>query len=190
MEDVSLHDQLIALAVAPFSVLALHHSWGAHQWTIQLRRFFDLLYVRRQINTRTTANRPQYINILEALYGPLIFCVKMSIILQYLRMFAPHRAVSPLVYYGSWFLIATCTTFYAATTILTIFACTPREKIWNKLYIGGHCMNYRAIIVSTAIFNIISDVAILLLPVTSVWKLQIPAKRKVAIIMLFGTGLL
>jgi len=51
-------------------------------------------------------------------------------------------------------------------------------------------VNYRATIVSTAFFNILSDIAILLLPVRTVWKLRIPTKKKVAISMLFGTGLL
>jgi hypothetical protein len=85
--------------------------------------------------------------------------------------------------------MSVCAVFYTITTLLTILACTPREKIWNKLYVGGHCMNYRAIIMSTAIFNIISDLAILLLPVQAVWKLQIPIRRKVAISLLFGTRL-
>jgi hypothetical protein len=50
-------------------------------------------------------------------------------------------------------------------------------------------MNYRAIIVSTSFFNIASDVFILLLPLRTVWKLQIPTKKKIAISLLFGTGL-
>jgi archaellum biogenesis protein FlaJ (TadC family) len=114
----------------------------------------------------------------------------MSITFQYLRMFAPNRTVNPFVYYGSWLIVIICTLFYTITTLLTIFACAPREKIWNKLYVGGHCLTYRAIILSTAIFNIISDVAILLLPVRTVWKLRIPTQKKVAISLLFGTGLL
>jgi hypothetical protein len=118
-----------------------------------------------------------------------MFCVKVAITFQYLRMFAPYRVVSPFVYYGSWLIMSTCAMFYFTTMLLTIFACTPREKIWNKLHVGGHCMNYRAIIMSTAIFNVVSDLAILLLPVRTVWNLQIPIRKKIAISLLFGTGL-
>jgi hypothetical protein len=115
----------------------------------------------------------------------MIFCVKMSITFQYLHMFAPNRTVNPFVFYGSWLIVITSAIFYTITTFLTIFACLPREKIWNKLYTGeGHCLEYRAIILSTAIFNI------LLLPVRTVWKLRIPTRKKVAISLLFGTGLL
>lgn len=128
--------------------------------------------------------------MLEVLFGPLVLCMKLSIILQYLRMFAPHRVVNPLVYYGSWLIITTSTVFYTTTTFLTIFACTPQEKIWNRMYVGGHCIfqTTRGVIFATAIFNIISDVAILLLPITTVWKLRIPMGKKVGISLLFGTG--
>jgi hypothetical protein len=119
----------------------------------------------------------------------MIFCVKTAVTLQYLRMFAPNRTINPFVFYGSWLIMTACAVFYILTTLLTVFVCTPREKIWNKLYPGGHCMNYRAIIVSTSFFNIVSDVFILLLPVRTVWKLQIPTKKKIAISLLFGTGL-
>ena len=129
-------------------------------------------------------------NILEILYGPLVFCVKMAVTLQYLRMFAPNRTVNPFVFYGSWIIITICTLFYITIVFLTVYACTPREKIWNRLLPGGQCLNYRATIVSTAFFNILSDIAILLLPVRTVWKMRIPTKKKVAISMLFGTGLL
>ncbi|KAF2267550.1 hypothetical protein CC78DRAFT_576918 [Lojkania enalia] len=165
----------ISLNVLVFSTLALPHGWGVHQWNVQVKTLFKLLY---------------YINILEILYGPLVFCIKMAVTLQYLRMFVPNRTVNPFVFYGSWSIITACTIFYIVTTFLTVYACNPREKIWDKLMLGGHCLNYRGIIVSTACFNILSDVAILLLPVTTVWKLRIPTKKKIAISLLFGTGLL
>jgi hypothetical protein len=163
-----------SINVLIFSRLALPHGWGAHQWNVQVKELFSLLY---------------HINILEVLYGPLSFCIKMSVILQYLRMFAPNRTVNPFVFFGSWTIIILCTVFYTITTFLTVYACSPREKIWNKLYVGGHCMNYRAIIISTAFFNIVSDISILLLPVMTVWRMRIPTKKKVAISFLFGTGL-
>ncbi|PVI02226.1 hypothetical protein DM02DRAFT_589804 [Periconia macrospinosa] len=117
-----------------------------------------------------------------------MLCTKLGITLQYLRMFAPNRTVNPFVFYSSWITMVLCTVFYIITTILTVYACSPREKIWNKLLVGGKCLNYRGIILSTAIFNIASDVAILMLPVHTVWNLRIPRKKKIAICFLFGTG--
>jgi hypothetical protein len=129
-------------------------------------------------------------NVAEIVYGPTIFLVKMSILVQYLQMFAPNRTVNPFVFWGSWLVILTSFAFYNVDTFLTIFACSPRENIWNKFKPGGNCINYHAVIVATGFFNIISDLAILVLPVRSVWKLQMPLRRKINISLLFGTGLL
>jgi hypothetical protein len=96
------------------------------------------------------------------------------------------------VFYGSWFIITTVTIYYTTTTFLTIFVCTPREKIWNRLYIGGHCLLNATLglTFSTTIFNVVSDVAILLLPVTTVWRMAIPMRKKLSISLMFGTGLM
>jgi hypothetical protein len=127
-------------------------------------------------------------NIAEILYGPSLFIVKMSILVQYLKMLAPSRTVNPEMFWGSWFVIVTSFVFYTIDTFLTIFACNPRPKIWNKL-MPGTCMNYLAVIAATGFFNIISDVAILVLPVRTVWMLHIPRQKKIAISMLFATGI-
>lgn len=133
----------------------------------------------------------QWMNIAEILYAPNILLVKMSILVQYLKLFAPNKTVNPFVFIGAWIVIASSFIFYVVDMFFTIFACSPREKIWNKFYIGGHCpINYNAIIIATAIFNIISDIAILILPVRSVWKLRMARKKKIGITLLFATGLL
>lgn len=40
-----LHDQLLTVCCTIFSVLAVRHSWGVHQWQISRTRLFELLYV-------------------------------------------------------------------------------------------------------------------------------------------------
>ncbi|KAF2464557.1 uncharacterized protein BDR25DRAFT_95504 [Lindgomyces ingoldianus] len=181
VHKLDLSDYLILLS---FALLAaevgigrptLNHGAGVHQWHIKVKDLFELL---------------KWMNYAEILYGPTIFVVKMSILVQYLRMLAPNRTVNPFMFWGSWIIISTSFTFYTIDTFITIFACNPREKIWNKLRQEGHCMNYNAVVLATGYFNIISDVAILLLPVRSVWQLSIPLRKKVAISFLFATGLL
>jgi hypothetical protein len=130
----------------------------------------------------------QWMNIAEILYGPTIFIIKMSILVQYLRMLAPSRTVNPEMFWGSWVVILVSFMFYTIDTFITILACNPRPKIWNKLIPGGTCMNYDAVIAATGFFNIFSDVAILVLPIRTVWQLRIPRQKKIALSMLFATG--
>lgn len=71
-----------------------------------------------------------------------------------------------------------------------VFICNPREKAWNQLIKHGHCFDFTALFKSTGVFNVISDFAILILPIRSVWKLQLPLKKKIGICAIFATGFL
>jgi lipoprotein signal peptidase len=42
--------QAISINVLVFSVLAMPHGWGAHQWNVKIKMLFDLLYVRLSLN--------------------------------------------------------------------------------------------------------------------------------------------
>ncbi len=69
------------------------------------------------------------------------------------------------------------------------FLCTPRRKIWTPT-VPGKCLNFSAILISGAIINIISDFAVLALPIGSVWQLQMATKHKIGISAVFAVGLL
>lgn len=118
-----------------------------------------------------------------------MFFIKTAIVLQYLQILCPTRSLNRFVFYGGWTTIISIFIFYFADIFLTLFICNPREKIWND-YVGGTCMNYNALVLASAMFNILSDIVILLLPVKSIWQLRITTKKKVSIIALFATGLL
>ncbi|KAF2709414.1 hypothetical protein K504DRAFT_502142 [Pleomassaria siparia CBS 279.74] len=152
-------------------------KWGAgvHQWHITNGQLFEQLY---------------WLNAGEITYCPLSFVVKMAVLLQYLRLFAPDRKSAKVMWYGSWITIAACFIFYVVLTFWTAFYCYPRQMIWNKLTPGGKCHDHSPIVMSQGTFNMISDVIILLLPTYSLWKLNVPRARKIVITALFATGLL
>ncbi|KAF2832848.1 hypothetical protein CC86DRAFT_399514 [Ophiobolus disseminans] len=151
----------------------IHAAVGVHQWNVRYRDLFTILY---------------WMNINEIIYGPVILLIKLAILLQYLRLLAPNRSVNRSLYFGAWIIIVLNTTFYIATTFVTIFLCRPRELIWNKFLQEGQCINQEAPIMFTALFNIISDIAILILPIKTIWGLQIPTRKKIGISLLFATG--
>lgn len=80
--------------------------------------------------------------------------------------------------------------FYFIDTIFEIVICNPREKIWNPLMTTGYCFNTNAAFQATGIFNVLSDFAILILPISSVWHLKISLKKKIGIAAVFSAGLL
>ncbi|MCJ1357428.1 MAG: hypothetical protein MMC33_007424 [Icmadophila ericetorum] len=114
---------------------------------------------------------------------------KASILLQYLKIFVPQgRYRSPMLYaihITLWLTIS----FYFAIMVVEIFACTPREKIWNPLVVG-RCVNPTAILIAAASSNVATDFAILVLPMYTLLHLQMPRKRKLGILAVFATGAL
>ena len=79
--------------------------------------------------------------------------------------------------------------FYFATSIAKICQCIPRWRIWGKS-VPGRCVSLPALLGTSGLFNIISDVGILLVPLKGVWNLQMSPKRKLMIYAVFTVGLM
>lgn len=132
----------------------------------------------------------QWIYIVETVYAPTIFLVKTAILLQYLRLFAPHKTLDPFLWYSVRIIITVTGIYYTINIFLTTFACSPREAIWNPLITDAQCFDNNTLIFITCLYNIVSDIIILVLPARAVWKLRMPIKKKVKIVLLFAIGLL
>ena len=126
-------------------------------------------------------------NIIQIWYGPAAACTKSAILLLYLRVFSPRRG-DKLDTSIRGFILIICA-FYVATSIAKLCQCIPRARIWDKR-VPGHCVSFPALLGSSGLFNIISDVAILLIPIKGIWNLQMSQKRKVMVYAVFTVGLM
>ncbi|PKY02154.1 hypothetical protein P168DRAFT_240434, partial [Aspergillus campestris IBT 28561] len=108
-------------------------------------------------------------NVLQIVYGPLIFLTKLSILLLYRRVLAPlvKRKTLVFIQLTIWLNFA----FYLALTLVKILECTPRSKIWHK-DTPGHCINVKLQMIATSTINMASNFLILLLPVFCIRRLQ------------------
>ena len=116
--------------------------------------------------------------------------VKLSILLQYLRIFVPFREGSLPLFIAIHVCIWITVIFYLLEIFILIFQCNPREKIWNPLITTGHCFNSIALYQASGVFNVLSDFAILILPLPTVWNLQMSLRRRLLLMGVFATGLL
>ncbi|KAL8730733.1 MAG: hypothetical protein Q9181_004571 [Wetmoreana brouardii] len=158
-----------------YCVLGLEaNRWGlgAHQWNVSLAR------------AATIGNLANIVTILNA---PLIFVTKLSILLQYIRIFMPDRA--GVTYRTTQLIIWFNLLYYTALMFADIFQCTPREKIWHP-WVAGRCINLRVTYIAGATINIVSDVAMLVLPLNAVWHLHMPNKKKWGVSAVFGAGII
>ncbi|RYP20591.1 hypothetical protein DL767_009416 [Monosporascus sp. MG133] len=118
----------------------------------------------------------------EFIYVAACLCPKLSILVLYLRVFT-ERNVRIL----TWIVIGVAIAHAVANIIASFTICQPFEFKWNKT-IDGHCANVMASYRYVSIPHILTDIAILALPLPSLYQLQISKKRKLGIFLTFAMG--
>ena len=79
---------------------------------------------------------------------------------------------------------------YWLGSMLQIFLiCAPFEMNWNPA-IPGHCASYNVAFVTIGIFNMITDLIIMLLPIPFLRTIQMAIGIKVGLVAIFSIGLL
>ena len=174
--------------------LLVYSGGGIHQWNVQLKNFISVLYVcfspaRVWWDLLTAAGVPQYTNVVSIMYGLTMFVIKLSILLQYLRIFAPTKQRNSM-FWGVHIVIWCNFVFYFVITFFEIFACNPREKYWDVLITTGSCFNTLAENIAAGAINAVSDFVILLLPQPVIWRLQMPLKKRLQVSVIFLAGFL
>lgn len=79
--------------------------------------------------------------------------------------------------------------FYLANIPVEIWACVPRRKIWQPT-LPGHCLNNDAVLITGGVVNVVTDWAILLIPLFWIGRLQMPLVKKIGVLAVFATGFL
>lgn len=80
---------------------------------------------------------------------------------------------------------------FSLTVIIALnINCTPYEYHWNKL-IEGNCdrVDTEDLNLGSAVFNLATDIAILLLPQHVIWKLRLPKAKQRVVALIFAIGL-
>ncbi|CZR51424.1 related to integral membrane protein [Phialocephala subalpina] len=117
------------------------------------------------------------------IYVTTVAITKVSLLLMYCRIF-PVRSIR----IGCWILGALSIGWCISIIVISIFQCTPIAKAWNPT-IPGHCVNLKGEFIGNAVPNILTDIAILSLPMPSVWHLHtaIIQRCQLSIVFLLGS---
>ncbi|KAF2864944.1 hypothetical protein BDV95DRAFT_268655 [Massariosphaeria phaeospora] len=121
-------------------------------------------------------------NATAIIYAPVMLFAKLSILIQIRRILS-----NPKRKWIIWILIAVNVISYSVTFFVRIFACTPRAKISDQS-VTVQCVSQRAALIAMGTINIVSDVAMLLLPVYVVSLLQLPQKKLILVAVTFFVG--
>lgn len=115
-------------------------------------------------------------------YVITVAMTKVSILYLYLKL-SPNRTFRIMVWTLMGFVAATA----FSCVIAIIFQCKPIHKAWDTST-EGKCVNQVGIFISNAGLDISQDIMAYFLPVPMLWKLNMPRKQRVALILIFVIG--
>ncbi|KAH8846063.1 hypothetical protein MCOR27_010397 [Pyricularia oryzae] len=108
---------------------------------------------------------------------------KLSVLLLFTTLF-PTRRMRMAAYVMGGFIIVWCT----GAVVATLLMCQPFEMNWNRSIPGGHCGDDPLFYTILGVINIIVEVAILLLPMPVIYKLNMPLHRRLVVVGMFSLG--
>lgn len=73
--------------------------------------------------------------------------------------------------------------------ILLNMQCRPHEAIW-KFYLPSKCYSLPDVMLTSASVQVVSDIAMFLLPQRIIWGLQMNWQKKIGVSVIFGVGIL
>lgn len=118
----------------------------------------------------------------ECVYSTTVGVIKISILLMYTRIFPTRGFRVAALVLGlvsvSWAIAIIC---------VSIFQCTPIEKTWDPT-VPGTCINLKGSFIGNAIPNILTDIAILSLPIKMVWGLHASLIHRLSVTFVFLLG--
>ncbi|KAI0013534.1 hypothetical protein F4779DRAFT_564189 [Xylariaceae sp. FL0662B] len=178
LKNFNMDDCVLLLSAAGFItfivllLLAGEYGDGKHQWNVDISDFEKDLLLQ---------------NISEIVYCVAMFAIKYVILRQIESIFFNHRRKAlafRIIKALTWmnFLL------YTSLAFAYIFACVPREKIWNRK-IEGRCINAPASFAFASALNVISDITIFITPIAAIWQLQLTLKKKIRAAIVFTVGL-
>ncbi|KAJ5835729.1 hypothetical protein N7447_001755 [Penicillium robsamsonii] len=116
------------------------------------------------------------------IYQTSLISTKMSILLQYKRVFS-----TPRMRLACWLMIVVLGV-YGTWTIISAWAnCVPLAKFWDPT-VPGFCFDKKALWFSNSAIHIITDIVILVYPMPVLKSLQLPSRQKFALMAVFALG--
>jgi hypothetical protein len=117
------------------------------------------------------------------LYIWALCCVKISLLLQYRRIF-----MAAWLQRVSLIIICFSSSWNVAQSILVSYGCTPLAMIIPSR--AAHCIDSLLVWYIAAGINITTDFIVFLLPIPLINTLQLPIRQKILLIMVFCLGFL
>lgn len=113
--------------------------------------------------------------------------MKCSILMA---LFGSLAASSKAARYAILVIMALCISWSLVATLLSLLNCRPLSYNWNLQRPEGHCINRNAAFMAVSIIDVVTNAAILVLPLPRVIRTKITRPEKLVMASLLVLGLL
>lgn len=132
---------------------------------------------------KKVVNWAKFLIAVEWIYLAAVTLPKLSILSMYLRIFTT-KLYRRSVYVLGVILIMT----FVVGGLTGSLGCQPLAFFWDPTIPGGHCIDINAFFRWISLPNILTDVAMLVLPQPLIWTLKITRNQKIGLTLTFLTG--
>lgn len=130
-----------------------------------------------------TNNRKQTIIAAEFLYSYAMCLVKASVLYLYHCVFFLSRNFTR----GLWAVGLFVFGYSGILAVASTLQCFPLRHIWDS-NVGGYCLAIPLAGTILAVFNVLTDIIILVMPMPILWRMQRETKEKLQIMGIFLLG--
>jgi hypothetical protein len=133
-------------------------------------------------NERPALNASEY--AFTILYNPALMTTKTAILIFYLRIAKDTQATLRI---ASYVILAIVNVAGIVLTFLNAFECQPARAAYTP-GLNGDCLSVVMLYLCSAPVNVMTDLAILVLPLPILTRLQLPRKQKAILLATFALG--
>ena len=121
--------------------------------------------------------------VIPLFYLAAVVFPKLALLAIYLHIF-----VQPHFRMACYVLVTLLIANWIGNTVAVLLICQPIQYLWDRTITGGHCFHINAWFRWASFLNILTDVAMLLLPLPVIWKLHTSRNVKIGLTITFATG--
>ncbi|OJJ65461.1 hypothetical protein ASPBRDRAFT_190085 [Aspergillus brasiliensis CBS 101740] len=172
--------------IGPDDILIVIAVIFAYAHMIDVILFIHFAYLGAHFTSIPRDKSPlffKFVYSIGVLAPSLLLPVKLSFVFLYHRYFFAYRIftitciITGIIVFMHWL----------AFGLLFILICLPPARFWEPA-IPGRCLDIAAVGDGFAVSSLLTDVAILILPIPLIWQLHLSKGQKVALTVIFMLG--
>ncbi|KAK4104556.1 hypothetical protein N658DRAFT_556437 [Parathielavia hyrcaniae] len=124
--------------------------------------------------------------VFSVLYNPALMATKTSILLFYFRLSEQTQRALRL---ASWATMGVVNVAGTVLTLINIFQCQPIAAAWDITVEAESCVPLLTEFICSAPINVVTDIAILALPIPVLTRMRLPPRQKTILVATFALGI-